>query len=163
MRRVSTLRITAAPQATSLKRRARPRIKIGRFEMNNFRKFSLIAGSIAGGLTLSAVVALGTVGIASAIDSPYSVNAQGQTYGSAIHASSPEQEPDLIAATATNGKDGFVLKSDLDVQADSPESAAQITKQSDAGFEIGVYLSDGKTRVGSFLVGGETAESSQSR
>lgn len=42
------------------------------------------------------------------------VNAEGFTYGSAGEAKTPEEEPDLIAVEATNGKVGYVFKTDLE-------------------------------------------------
>jgi hypothetical protein len=59
----------------------------------------------------------------------YSVNANGQTYGSSIYAQSYEAEPDLISVMATNGLVGYVYKTDLyEAQpvANNPEHAVQI-------------------------------------
>jgi len=41
-------------------------------------------------------------------------NANGQTYGSKHFAKTPEDESDLIAVVATNGKEGYCLKTDLE-------------------------------------------------
>jgi hypothetical protein len=51
------------------------------------------------------------------------VNAKGQTYGSS-YGLTPDQEPDLVSVTATNGKIGYALRTDLYL-ADpaSPEEA----------------------------------------
>ena len=67
----------------------------------------------------------------------YQVNDSGETYGSASIAQTPDQEPDLIAALATNGKQGYVRKTDLDAAegaASSPEEAVQQQKAHDASF-----------------------------
>jgi hypothetical protein len=51
----------------------------------------------------------------------YDFNESGLSYGSAVEASLPEFEPDLISAYATNGSIGYVYKSDLE-KAQSPYS-----------------------------------------
>lgn len=96
----------------------------------------------------------------------YKTNAAGQTYGSALDAISPETEPDLIMAVATNGMVGYVRKGDLDIangnvaakRFSSPEDA--VTWQETAGAHdrtIPVYAADGTGVVGTFVVvGSET-------
>lgn len=44
------------------------------------------------------------------ITSLYPKNKNGQTYGSAAYATSPETEPDLILATGVDGTEGYLLK-----------------------------------------------------
>jgi hypothetical protein len=61
----------------------------------------------------------------------YSVNDSGFTYGSALDAPSPEVEPDLISAWATNGSLGYVYKTDLEnaqapYEPKNPEEAVQL-------------------------------------
>lgn len=86
---------------------------------------------------------------------PLAVNDRGQTYGS----SSAGEEPDLIAVVATNGRQGYV---DADELADadgssmnfaSPEEALRWQEQrAGQAVVVPVYLSDGVTRVGDFVV-----------
>jgi len=94
----------------------------------------------------------------------YSVNSSGETFGSATEARSPKEEPALIQAEATNGKAGYVRKAELDAVngADamdsfkSPEDAlAWQTANQGKEFTIPVYLQDGVTVIGEFLVTNE--------
>jgi hypothetical protein len=83
------------------------------------------------------------------------VNARGQTYGSNIDVG-PENEPDLILVEATNGKTGYSLKTDLDgPMPKTPEEALawQEARKGQPPREIPVYLSDGVTKIGVFLIG----------
>ena len=98
----------------------------------------------------------------------YPENGKGQTYGSAAKANSPQSEPDLIAAVATNGKEGYVLKSDLDRANGS--AAAETFKSPEEALawqagegrldkSIPVYAADGSSVIGQFIVvGGATQE-----
>ncbi|SDS84568.1 hypothetical protein [Microterricola viridarii] len=98
----------------------------------------------------------------------YEMNRQGLTYGSAVDAISPETEPDLIQAVATNGKEGFVRKTELDAvngtaaQASfkSPEDALKWQATEGAkDHVIPVYGVDGSTVLGEFLVVGQVTQS----
>lgn len=92
----------------------------------------------------------------------YAVNEQGLTVGTLAEATSPDGEPDLILAVATNGREGYVYKRDLDA-ADGTAAMKEFTSPEDAlawqkerGTEpilIPVYLEDGNTVVGQFEVG----------
>ncbi|MEJ1156090.1 hypothetical protein [Microbacterium marmarense] len=93
----------------------------------------------------------------------YNTNHAGQTYGSAALAPTPELEPDLIEAMATNGKIGYVIKSELDIATGaaavatfkSPEEAlAWQEARSAEPIPVTVYEQDGRTVVGTFLVDG---------
>ena len=85
-------------------------------------------------------------------------NAAGQSYG----VQNDRGIPDLIAASATNGKDGYVLRTDLE-DADGTTASKSFHSPQDAldwqkaragkDFYIPVYRSDGKTRIGVFKVG----------
>lgn len=83
-------------------------------------------------------------------------NAAGQTYG----IDSNNGHPDLIAATATNGRDGYINTKE-EAAADpcsnpkTPAAAAKCTMDN-AGktFTIPVYESDGTTKIGVFEIGG---------
>ena len=43
----------------------------------------------------------------------YEVNANGETYGTVAQARTPDEEPDLILAEATNGELGYLRRSEL--------------------------------------------------
>ena len=97
----------------------------------------------------------------------YSKNSIGLSYGSALSAVSPENEPDLILVVATNGLEGYVYKSDLDAangnevakSFSSPEQA--VRWQETQGLQdrmIAVYNIDGKTKIGEFIVGGTLSQ-----
>jgi hypothetical protein len=88
----------------------------------------------------------------------FPVNEHGQTYGRSDGLLNPADEPDLILAQATNGKIGYVLKSDLDAAtgADvaSPEEALaqQAKNRTGEPIEIAVFEADGRTRIGVFVI-----------
>ena len=85
----------------------------------------------------------------------YSTNESGQTYGSAVYASSWENEPDLILAEGENGVVGYVYKTDLDGPvADTIEEQLKIWDLNRRPRSIPVYESDGRTVIGEFIVGG---------
>lgn len=79
-------------------------------------------------------------------------NARGQTYGSDAYANAQTGEPDLIAAYATNGKEGYVARTDLDGPVPTNVSQA-IAQNSAPSRTIPVYLSDGITQIGVFVIG----------
>jgi hypothetical protein len=85
----------------------------------------------------------------------YPENENGQTYGSAGDATSPEIEPELIRAIGVDGTEGYVLKKDLDgKQPKSPEEAIAIqNSRSPGGRNIPLYDVDGKTIIGVFHIG----------
>lgn len=82
-------------------------------------------------------------------------NASGQTYGSGLRATSPADEPDLILVEATNGRIGYALRTDLeDPDPSTPEEAVRLqSARGGRSREIPVYLVDGRTKVGVFLIG----------
>lgn len=65
-------------------------------------------------------------------------NANGQTFGSAVDANSPEESPDLIASYGTNGAFGYIRSDEVSTV--------------DASASIPLYANDGRTVVGSFDV-----------
>ena len=76
-------------------------------------------------------------------------NASGLTYGSELQATTTDQLPDLILATATNGKDGYVRR--LDLYQIGPTTPAQAIAQNATSVRsIPVYAVDGATVIGSF-------------
>jgi len=102
----------------------------------------------------------------------YETNSNGLTYGSAADSDKPENEPDLIRVLATNGKEGYVKKTELE-DADGTTAARSFKSPEDAvawqyseGLKdrtVAVYASDGETVIGEFLVvGAETQQKSLS-
>jgi len=85
----------------------------------------------------------------------YPKNKNGQTYGSATDAPSPDMEPELIRAIGVDGTTGYVLKKDLDGERPkSPEEAIAIqNSRSPGGRDIPLYDVDGETVIGVFHVG----------
>lgn len=84
-------------------------------------------------------------------------NNNGQTYGSAADASSPEMEPELISAEGVDGTKGYVLKKDLDGEKPkSPEEAIAIqNRRPPGGVDIPLYDVDGETVIGVFHMEGK--------
>lgn len=76
-------------------------------------------------------------------------NEAGLTYGSAAKAKSPQDEPDLILAEATNGRIGYVLRTDLEGPTPrSPEEAlAWQAARGGKNRVIPVYELDGVTQI----------------
>ena len=97
----------------------------------------------------------------------YPRNASGQTYGSALVANSPENEPDLILVISDSGRTGYVLKKALDAangteaskSFTSPEQAiAWQNSQALQDRVVAVYSSDGKAQIGTFTVSGSLSQ-----
>lgn len=143
--------------------------------MKLLTRATIIGAAALAGLTLGVGAAIATggpglvapLGLSPANDqafSPmpeptYKTNAVGQTYGSASNATSPDKEPDLILVVASNGVEGFVLKSELDAangsDVQSPDEAIRWTvTEGRVDRVIPVYLSDGRTQVGEFVITG---------
>jgi hypothetical protein len=75
------------------------------------------------------------------------------------------QEPDLIAVAATNGQDGYVLKSQLDAAsgADISTPAQAIAWDKDGAYvshTIPVYEENGTTVIGSYTIEASTPPTS---
>jgi len=95
----------------------------------------------------------------------YPTNGLGESYGSAMGAMSLAQEPDLIAVAATNGQDGYVLKSQLDAAsgADISTPAQAIAWDKDGAYvshTIPVYEENGTTVIGSYTIEASTPPTS---
>ncbi len=76
-------------------------------------------------------------------------NAKGLTYGSELQATVTNQLPDLIAAIATNGKQGYVRR--LDLYRPGPTTPSQaISQNATAARSIPVYAVDGTTVIVDF-------------
>lgn len=111
----------------------------------------LLVGSVVTGLSFFAS------GVSTCEGCSYATNDAGLTYGSLADAHSPETEPDLILVETIDGKTGYAYKKDLDeasgANVQSPEEAARWEPRTT---EVPVYLADGRTRIGVFVVGGGT-------
>jgi hypothetical protein len=81
-------------------------------------------------------------------------NADGLTFGSARDAKTPADEPDLILAIATNGRQGYARRADLQPVAPKNPAEALATQAKMAGVvqQIPVYEADAKTRIGVFII-----------
>jgi hypothetical protein len=79
----------------------------------------------------------------------WGINASGQTYG----VQNQHGVPDLIAVIATNHRSGYVYARQLDPPP--PKTPSQAIAQNNAPPRtLTVYESDGRTRIGKFVVGG---------
>lgn len=86
----------------------------------------------------------------------YPKNKNGQTYGSATDATSPETVPELISAIGVDRTQGYVLKKDLDgEQPKSPEEAIAKQNSMSHGRDIPLYDVDGETVIGVFHIRGK--------
>jgi hypothetical protein len=100
-----------------------------------------------------------TAQYARSVTTEWAVNEDGHTFGAMNEGSGP----DLIAAVATNGRQGYVRRDDLEEangttasqEFTSPEDALRWQEQN-AGktIFIPVYESDGTTVIGEFQIGG---------
>ncbi len=77
-------------------------------------------------------------------------NSQGKKFGSA-DTTAKGAVPDLVAAYATNGRLGYVKKTDLDTAA--PKSPAEAAARGSAPRSVAVYATDGTTQLGTFQIG----------
>ncbi|MGH3626618.1 MAG: hypothetical protein ACRDRL_04145 [Sciscionella sp.] len=97
-----------------------------------------------------------TASYAHVTTTPWAVNAHGQTYGVV----NSRGIPDLIAAVATNGKIGYIYASQVahaeGPMPTSPQQALEQQAHPKPAVRIPVYLSDGFTIIGQFVVGGGT-------
>ncbi len=87
----------------------------------------------------------------------YTVNEQGETYGSAPYVYGKiVKEPDLISAIGVDGVKGYVKATDLNGPSfSSPEEAIayQEKMQAAGSRSIPLYESDGRTEIGEFILG----------
>jgi ABC-type transport system involved in multi-copper enzyme maturation permease subunit len=95
--------------------------------------------------------------------SKYSVNKNGQTYGSSLYATSPSEEPDLIKAYGVDGTLGYVKKTDLygDMPKTPEEAIARQQRNKVLGSTrtIPLYDETGEKVIGVFeLQQGESTE-----
>jgi len=128
-----------------------------------------VLGTVVGGaaVAVAAPTIFAPAGVASSPDGTpapvtapnYASNDAGQTYGSALDATSPDNEPDLIMVDASNGKTGYAKKTDLAAaEGTGFTSIDEAVKWSEGEGQkdhiVPVYLSDGKTQIGEFTVYG---------
>jgi hypothetical protein len=107
------------------------------------------AGALVGILILTSTVATG------APVPSYPRNGKGQTYGSAVDAPSLQEEPDLILVMMADGRQGYVLRTDLEgpLPKNPAEAVAMQQSAGNAPRSVRVYAVDGTTQLGSFAVG----------
>lgn len=86
-------------------------------------------------------------------ESPYPMNENGQTYGPDIYGSSTIEPPDLMAAYGIDGSFGYVLASNFESKAHTPEEAIEEMKNTPSPRYIPLYDKDGKTVIGTFKIG----------
>lgn len=130
--------------------------------------FSLRSWVIANAIPLVVMSSVGSAAVVAGVmttnldPGAFRTTATGQTYGSVFQAQSPDDEPDLIEAVATNGRHGYVLRADLDEsngQAASRhfrspgDALAWQAAQGSQDTQIPVYQLDGVTVVGWLPVG----------
>lgn len=82
----------------------------------------------------------------------YPLNQKGLEYGSALSAESIGHEPDLVYTVATNGKYGYVYRSDMELPEPSSPTEAIDIAQNPYVKKIPVYCVDGATLVGTFEI-----------
>lgn len=93
-------------------------------------------------------------------------NTAGETYGSAMEARTPADDPDLIRSVGDDGKIGYLKKSDLDQgHPKSPEEAVQMMNahKNPAGRVLKLYAEDGTTVIGQRTVGKATPQDAPNR
>ena len=100
------------------------------------------------------------------VSKPFAKNAQGETFGSAMDAASPADEPDLIRAVGDDRTIGYVKKTDLDQgHPESPEEAVAFVASKKAqypgGRVLNLYAEDGKTVIGTKTVGSPAPDSNR--
>lgn len=95
----------------------------------------------------------------------YATNAEGQTYGSALEARTPQEEPDLIEAYGDDGTSGYVRADDLNGPAPTREEVLEHIDAQEKGaipdVRIPLYESDGTTVIGTFTIEGSDASQSK--
>lgn len=117
------------------------------------RKFFIgivcVIGVVTGAMVLNSPTAK------TPINPNFPKNQNGQTYGSASDATSPESEPDLIKAIGLDGTEGYVLKTDFDGKKPrNPIEALEQQRNAPESRTIPLYDVDGKTVIGQFKIGG---------
>ena len=91
-------------------------------------------------------------------------NDYGQTYGSELSTKEYDDGPDLISVEMNNGETGYVDRDDFydnANQPNNPDEAVEYMKTVEKNIKkygyyksIVVYKEDGKTKIGTFKIGG---------
>jgi hypothetical protein len=119
------------------------------------RLTAIVVGIVIGaGLVLSFSLAVGA-GIVPRLDRPaaphdFPRNENGESYGSASDAASPDDQPDLISAVGADGTEGFVKRTDLELPDPSSPAEAVARNSLATRKPIPLYAQDGKTVIGEF-------------
>lgn len=122
------------------------------------KRRAIVASGMGLAVGIGAVIAFSAVTGANdglRVDGPSSPtefprNESGLTYGSALDATSPENEPDLIEAIGIDGTSGYVMKKDLEEPTPSnPEEAARLKRTLRT---IPLYDVEGKKVIGEFEI-----------
>lgn len=131
-----------------------------KFSRRTFLATGAVLGVMAVGVVSGSAIASSVMSSPADGKTPpsYQSNDSGLTYGSAIEAVSPESEPDLILVVATNGREGYSYKTELDkatgaIDFKSPEEAIAWQEANAGPIAVPVYEKDGKTVIGEFVVG----------
>jgi hypothetical protein len=116
----------------------------------------VVGGSVGVGVGLALTSAQSAPSSATGT-STYPTNASGETFGSALAATSLASEPDLILTTASNGQVGYMYKTDLQAADGSnvnslQQAAAWDAERASVSEVITVYAEDGVTKVGTFTI-----------
>lgn len=111
-----------------------------------------VASAVAAGAGFLHAAATGNLANPSEGPDPvYEVNELGMTYGSALDATSPDNEPDLIKAFGVDGTVGYVRSEDVNLPA--PATREEARAQQDIGATwIPLYAVDGTTVIGEFKI-----------
>lgn len=133
-------------------------MKLG-FPIRVGRRLLITGVILATGILLGTLTAETTIPLfrqSSKAVAVYPRNENGDTYGSAFHARTNEEKPDLIEAIGEDGVTGYIRKKDLD--GDMPKTPEEATalknkQQVKDPRQIPLYEKDGKTVIGTFLAG----------
>lgn len=93
-----------------------------------------------------------TAGYSQHVPTDWGTNADGDTFG----VENDHGAPDLIAVTATNGKEGYAYRAELEGPLPTSPAQAMQWQAEDVGqsHTIRVYASDGTTRIGDVVIPG---------
>lgn len=131
--------------------------------MRNGLKGALVAVIVAGGLAVGALGAAYADGGAPTSQStstqapapqyqPPQTNARGQTYGSALGATTYAQVPDLVSVWDNQGQMGYARKIDIfpSKLPSGPDAASTLQQGDVTTSPVPVYESDGVTVIGTY-------------
>src|SRR5689334_10550819 len=132
-------------------------------DLRNGLAGALVAVIVAGGLAvgvLGAAYADGGVGMPASTSTqdpapvyqPPQTNARGQTYGSALGATTYAQVPDLVSVWDNEGQPGYARKTDIFPSKfpTSPDAVSALQQGDVTSSSVPVYESDGVTVIGTY-------------